>query len=49
MTVRDYKYEMQLIAEELAQDRYSKEFYDLSETMQHELYSEAMRVWKDRQ
>ena len=32
----------QLLAEEFAQDRYGKEFYDLSPVIQMELYNEAL-------
>lgn len=44
----DYKYEMQEIADEMAQERYKMDFYDLSPRIQAILYSLAMFEWHDR-
>jgi hypothetical protein len=38
----DYKWQMQMRAEEIAQDRYEKDFYDLPESVQYEVFTEAM-------
>ena len=45
----DYKYAMQLVAEELAEERYGKDFYDCTDQQQYELYTEAERTWMERQ
>ena len=39
----DYKEAYQLHAEELAQERYGMDFYDLSDELQSVIYDEAMR------
>jgi hypothetical protein len=44
----DYKYGMQLIAEELAEDRYGKGFYELTDEQQFSLYNEAMDQYVER-
>ena len=44
----DYKYDMQMIAEELAEERYGREFYDLPKNLQYETFSEAMQAYSDR-
>ena len=38
----------QMIAEDLAYERYGKEFYDLSPVIQMELYNEALDMWDSR-
>lgn len=40
--VKDIKYQYQLRAEEIAQEKYNLEFYDLSGQVQSEVYSMAM-------
>ncbi len=45
----DYKYEIQLIAEELAEERYGKDFYDLSQDEQYTVFTEAQKQWVERQ
>jgi hypothetical protein len=44
----DYKYEMQMIAEELAFDETGQEFYDLSQDDQYEFFIQAEEKWIDR-
>jgi hypothetical protein len=44
----DYKYDMQMIAEELAEERYGKDFYDLPDEVQYRLYDEAMNQYVER-
>jgi hypothetical protein len=44
----DYKYEMQLLAEQAAEDKYGKDFSELSPTVQDELYRRAMDDWHDQ-
>ena len=46
---RDYKYEIQVIAEELAEAKYEKDYYELSDEEQTALYEQAMQVWRDQQ
>ena len=43
----DYKEAYQLHAEELAQERYGMDFYDLSSELQSAIYDEAMRQVTD--
>ena len=38
----------QMIAEDLAYERYGREFYDLSPVIQMELYNEALDMWDNR-
>ena len=38
----------QMIAEDLAYERYGREFYDLSPVIQMELYNEALDMWDSR-
>lgn len=45
----DYKYDMQLIAERIAQEQYGKDFDDLSTDLQIEVFGDATREWSDRQ
>lgn len=44
----DYKYAIQMIAEEMAEEKYGKDFYDLSDDAQYEVYTEASRRYWDR-
>jgi hypothetical protein len=44
----DYKYEMQVIAEEIAQECYGKDFYELTPHQQFTTFSEAEGRWVDR-
>lgn len=44
----DYKYGAQLIAEELADERYGKGFYECTDQQQYELYTEAMNQYVKR-
>lgn len=44
----DYKYEIQLIAEEMALDRYNLDFYELASKVQNEVYEDALEEYKDR-
>lgn len=44
----DYKYDIQMIAEDLAQEKYGKGFYDCTDDQQYELYTVAMETWRDR-
>jgi len=44
----DYKYDMQLIAEELAQSLYEKDFYDLDQDTQYAVYNQAMVSYTER-
>lgn len=44
----DYKYEMQLLAEEIAEQRYGKEFYELTDDQQYECFMAGSREWCDR-
>jgi hypothetical protein len=46
--MRDYKDGAQLIAGELAFDRFNKDFYELSDAEQCELYTEAMQQYVER-
>jgi hypothetical protein len=47
MKCRDYKHEMQLIAEDLAQSKYSREFSDLSADTQFRLFRRAEEAWSE--
>jgi hypothetical protein len=44
----DYKWDMQLIAEELAQSLYGKDFYELDTTTQLAVYDEALQQYTER-
>lgn len=44
----DYKWDMQMIAEELAQSRHGKDFYDLDSDTQYALFTEASRQYVER-
>jgi hypothetical protein len=41
----DYKYELQKIAEAFAEQRYGKDFYDLTENQRYLMFSEAEMTW----
>ena len=45
----DYKYEMQMRAEEIAEERYGVEFYELPADKQSAIFREAMYDWSDAQ
>jgi len=45
----DYKYEMQLLAEEAAEEQHGKDFYSLSQAEQDRIYKRAMLDWHDKQ
>jgi hypothetical protein len=47
-TVSDYKDAMQKIADEMAQETYEKDFYDLPQHLQMEVYNEAMAEYVNR-
>ena len=44
----DYKYDMQLIAEQIAEDEYGKDFYELSNELQYQVYTRAEREYVER-
>lgn len=44
----DYKYEMQLLAEEIAEQRYGKEFYDLTADQQYECFTAGSDKWVEQ-
>jgi hypothetical protein len=44
----DYKYEMQLLAEEIALERYGQEFYDLTNDQQYECFTAGSDRWVER-
>lgn len=43
----DYKYEMQLLAEQAAEEKFDKDFSQLSAKQQSDLFSKAMEKWID--
>lgn len=43
----DYKYEMQLRAEEIAEQKYGCEYYDLSHERRTEVFTQAMHDWNN--
>lgn len=45
----DYKYEMQMLAEDIALEDYGMDFYSLNPAKQHEVFSRAMEEWSERQ
>ena len=45
----DYKYEMQMLAEEAAEEQHGKDFYSLSQAEQDRIYKRAMLDWHDKQ
>lgn len=44
----DYKWDIQCIAEQLAQSFYQKDFCDLSDDAQYQVYIAAEREYRDR-
>jgi hypothetical protein len=44
----DYKYDMQVMAEDLAEAEYGDAFYNLSKEKQHECFTRAMSGYYDR-
>ena len=44
----DYKYDMQMIAEDLAEERYGKDFYELSPDLRYECFNDAVREYSNR-
>jgi hypothetical protein len=44
----DYKYDMQLIAEGLAEELYEADFYELPKEVQYKLYDQAMQQYTER-
>lgn len=44
----DYKYEMQMIAEEKAEEEYGMDFYDLPSDVQSSVFGEAEQEYIDR-
>jgi hypothetical protein len=44
----DYKYEIQMLAEEAAQEKYDKDFYALTDAEQIKLYAEAEEQYQDQ-
>jgi len=44
----DYKYEVQMIAEELAESLYHDEFYSLPDHLRDEVYNDAMKEYAER-
>ena len=45
----DYKYEMQMLAEEKADELHGTDFYSLPQAEQDRIYSGAMQSWHDKQ
>lgn len=43
----DYKWDIQVRAEELAFELYNKDFYDLDTETQYRVYERAMHSWSD--
>lgn len=44
----DYKWDMQVIAEELAEKLYGKDFYDLPADAQYAVYNQAIQTYTER-
>lgn len=44
----DYKYAMQLLAEEIAQEEYETDFYDLPAEVQMHVFQKAELEWAER-
>jgi hypothetical protein len=44
----DYKWDMQVIAEELAEKLYGKDFYDLDRNTQYAVYTQATQQYVER-
>lgn len=45
----DYKYDIQMLAEEFAETRYNREFYACPDHVQSALYEEATVEYRERQ
>ena len=45
----DYKYAIQMEAEEIAEREYGKSFYDLPDALQTKVYEQGMDSWRDEQ
>ena len=45
---RDYKYEIQMIAEEVAERDFGHEFYDLPDETQYEIFRGAEEAWAEK-
>ena len=46
--MRDYKYEMQMLAEETAEEVYGKDFYELSQEEQYRVFRGAGEEWVEK-
>ena len=46
--MHDYKYEMQMLAEETAEAVYGKGFYELSRDEQYRVFRGAEEVWVEK-
>jgi hypothetical protein len=44
----DYKYEMQMEAERIAQEEYASEFYDLKEDQRYDIFRRAETNWAEK-
>lgn len=47
--IMDYKYESQLLADQMAEDEHGKDFYKLPPDVQHRLYERALTRWTEQQ
>ncbi len=45
----DYKYATQVIAEELADEQFGSDFYELTQDQQFRLYNMALEIYRDQQ
>ena len=45
----DYKYAMQMRAEEIAEERFGCEFYSLTPEQQYKVFDDAATDWSERQ
>ena len=45
----DYKYDIQMKAEEIAEEEFGTEFYSLPQDVQMQVYQRGMDVWRDDQ
>ena len=46
--MRDYKYEMQMLAEREAEEVYGKDFYELSQDEQYRVFRGAEEAWVEK-
>ena len=46
--MNDYKMGAQLIAEDIAEEKYGKSFYECTDEQQYEMYTQAMQVYVER-